>query len=95
MRRVAKLAGVAGLEMTMTTEYEEDRGQFNENYLLSEDDTIEVLITGTVNDVEVWLNRGTDYNGLAIGSGESRASAMRDAVDTLERALKVLRKEIK
>lgn len=48
-------------------------------------------VTGEDGDVEVWLNAGVDFNGLAIGGGESRAEAVRDAIETLERALRVLR----
>jgi hypothetical protein len=41
---------------------------------------------------QVWLNTEArhDFSGLAIGSGATRAEAVRTAVETLERAVEVL-----
>lgn len=63
--------------------------KINEHYRV--DDTYEFHVEGKANDVHVWINIGTDYNGIAIGGGASRAEAVRDAVETLERALSVLK----
>lgn len=57
----------------MSTEYAEDIEQVNERYLVAEDGCGAVLhITGgRLDDVEVWLNVGGDFIGLAIGGGRA------------------------
>lgn len=52
----------------------------------------ELHVKGDEGDYEVWFNLNLDYDGFCIGGRESRASAVRDACDTLERALKILRR---
>lgn len=48
-------------------------------------------VTGGPDDIEVWLNISIDFDGIAIGGGQSRKQAVMDAIDTLERAVKVLK----
>lgn len=55
-------------------------------------DDYDLHITGTWNDVEVWLNTPVaDFDGLCIGGGQSKRLAVAEAIRTLERALQVLR----
>lgn len=78
----------------LPAEYAEDVEKVNEHHEVGERGCGVVLhVTGgRLDDVEVWLNTtGGDFDGLAIGGGESRAQALRDAIETLERALKVLK----
>lgn len=79
----------------MTAEYAEDRERVDERYLVTESGCGSVLhITGgRLDDVEVWLNTtGGNFDGLAIGGGESRRAAVADAITTLEQALARLRR---
>lgn len=83
----------------MTPEYEEDRERVDEQFSISEGqddvDGYRLHVTGTINDVEVWLNSGMNFNGIAIGGGESRRAAVEDAVRTLEGALGILKEQMK
>lgn len=75
----------------MTIEYAEDQTAVNEHVPVG-DGGYEFYLCGKRGDVEVWLNRGAhNYDGLAIGGGESRAQAIADAIVTLERAVGVLK----
>lgn len=62
----------------------------NESHDLRDGDYV-LHVTGNEGDVEVWLNRLVIFNGIAIGGGESRAGAVRDAIATLEQPLRVLK----
>lgn len=70
--------------MTTTTE------KINEHYDVTSGGYF-LHVTGESNDVEVWFNMSMEYDGIAIGGGETRAEAVADAIETLERALGVLR----
>lgn len=76
----------------MTTEYAEDVTQVNEHYDVNDRD---LHVIGESGDVEVWLNMKTaDFEGVSIGGGESRRAAVADAIETLERALGILKEQI-
>lgn len=77
----------------MTTEYGEDSERVDEHYDVTEGG-YELHITGALDDVEVWLSLARDGDGLAIGGGESRRAAVADAIETLERALGILREQL-
>lgn len=74
----------------MTIEYTEDQTVINEHYELGETG-YNLHVMGRDDGIAVWLNLLVDFNGLAIGGGESRVAAIKDAVETLERAVGVLR----
>lgn len=78
----------------MTTEYAEDRERVNEHYIDINGCNLHVT-GGGADDVEVWLNTEVaDFDGICIGGGESRRVAVADAIETLERALGILKEQI-
>lgn len=78
----------------MTTEYAEDTTRVDEHY--TEINGRELHVVGGTDDVEVWLNTEVmDFDGICIGGGESRRAAVADAIETMERALGILKEQIK
>lgn len=59
-------------------------------------DDYELHVTGAWNDVEVWLNTPVaDFDGICIGGGESHRAAVADAIETMERALGILKEQMR
>ena len=76
----------------MTLEYAEDATNLDETLHL---DGFDLHIVGEQGDVEVWLNtKVADFDGIAIGGGETRGEAVRDAIETLGKALKTLKEKL-
>lgn len=70
--------------MTTTTEKTDERYHVNDHDLH--------IYSDAEDDWEVWLNTEVaDFDGLCVGSGDSREKALADAAETLEAAARILR----